>query len=285
MPGDYLHPDTVSWIARVAANGGSVSRSTVLAVNSFCNDIDLYGLRRRFYRLNLLCGSSLQSALVPLFVSESANATNRGFATDTNVSFVSADYAETGASAGLNARVQGKYLDTGVLGNIFEPFGAHLACGMVTPEISNNTNGFRCMIGLYRSSTTIAFQLDNRRGNANLRNAICGIVGGASPIERTAGGTFTALGGAGVGYFIASWPSLYKNGVELGSRSTLCEKYSHADTITVWTQKVDGVANSGVSTVATLGWYSIGLNLDAAQAGAFDDALRKFAVRMQRRLP
>ena len=59
--------DAADWIRRVEANGGTVSTSTANAVTDFCNAIDAAGIRDRFYRLNLFCGTGLNAALVPLF--------------------------------------------------------------------------------------------------------------------------------------------------------------------------------------------------------------------------
>jgi hypothetical protein len=59
--------DAKDWVARVYAAGGTVSQSTANAINTFCNNIDSTGLRDRFYRLNLFCGSNLAAATVPLY--------------------------------------------------------------------------------------------------------------------------------------------------------------------------------------------------------------------------
>lgn len=59
--------DAQNWIDRVYANAGTVSQSTAQAVNAFCNAVDAAGLREKFLRLNLFCGSNLNAALVPLY--------------------------------------------------------------------------------------------------------------------------------------------------------------------------------------------------------------------------
>jgi hypothetical protein len=83
-------------------------------VSKFCAAIASAGIRDRFYRLNLFCGTGLNAALVPLFRGPSLGGTQYGGATDTNVGpFVSGDYAETGASGGLTGNGSSKYLDTG----------------------------------------------------------------------------------------------------------------------------------------------------------------------------
>lgn len=59
--------DAADWIRRVQANDGAVSTATANAVTDFCNAIDAAGIRDRFYRLNLFCGTGLNACLVPLY--------------------------------------------------------------------------------------------------------------------------------------------------------------------------------------------------------------------------
>lgn len=113
------------------ANGGSVSSTTLAAVNVFCKAVDSAGLRSLFYRLNLFCGGNLSSALVPLYRGPARTGTQHGNATDTNANFVSGDYVETGSTGGLNGNGTSKYLATGL-----NPFDA----GMV--ETNFHTSGY-----------------------------------------------------------------------------------------------------------------------------------------------
>jgi len=111
------HPEARDWATRVTANGGTVSSTTLAAVSKFCAAINAAGLRDRFYRLNLLCGTSdasLNAVRTPLYVATSFGGATVGDATDTNVNFVQGDYAETGASGGLKGNASTKRLNTGV---------------------------------------------------------------------------------------------------------------------------------------------------------------------------
>jgi hypothetical protein len=110
-----VHPEAASWRTRVVANGGSVSATTMQAVDRFCRSIDGAGIRDRFYRLNLFCGTGLSAALVPLYRGQSITGTQFGNTTDTNANFVSGDYVETGATGGLKGNGSNKSLDTGLL--------------------------------------------------------------------------------------------------------------------------------------------------------------------------
>lgn len=126
--GNALHADAASWMAAVVANGGSVSGATLSAVNTFCKAIISAGIRDRFYRLNLLCGTGLNACLVPLYRGPSLGGTQYGNATDINVGpFVSGDYNETGASGGLKGNGSSKYLDTGFASNVLGQTDRHMS--------------------------------------------------------------------------------------------------------------------------------------------------------------
>lgn len=108
-----IHHDALDWARRVAANGGSVSQSTLRSVSAFCDAIDRAAIRDRFYRLNLFCGSNISACLVPLYRGPSLSGTQFGSATDTNLNFVGTDYVEAGSSGGLIGNGTSKYLNTG----------------------------------------------------------------------------------------------------------------------------------------------------------------------------
>lgn len=111
-PRQTIHPEAADWANRVRANGGSVSGSTLNAVSRFCRSIAAAGIRDRFYRLNLFCGTGLSACLVPLYRGPSLGGTQFGNTTDTNSNFVSGDYAE---NAGLSRLVaEAKRIDTGL---------------------------------------------------------------------------------------------------------------------------------------------------------------------------
>lgn len=112
-PRQTAHPEATAWRSSVIANGGTVSGSTFTSVSKFCKDIDAAGLRDRFYRLNLFCGTGLNACLVPLYRGPSLGGTQYGNTTDTNVGpFVSADYSES--TGLLAAQATSKYLNTGL---------------------------------------------------------------------------------------------------------------------------------------------------------------------------
>jgi hypothetical protein len=132
------HPEALAWRSAVIANGGTVSASTMTAVTTFCRSIDSAGLRDRFYRLNLFCGTGLEAVLVPLYRGPGRTGTQYGNTTDTNANFVLADYAE---SSGLKGNGSTKYLATGLEMTFLGTNQLHLYCSF-NPEVAE----LRCLL-------------------------------------------------------------------------------------------------------------------------------------------
>ena len=163
-PPTASNADAQAWINNVYANGGTVSTATANAVNTFCNDIESAGLRDRFYRLNLFAGTGLSAALVPLFRGPSLGGTQFGNTTDTNNNFVSGDYSESGAAAGLTGNGSTKYLATGLAQTYTGNNSIHQAIGFVP----NTAAGYQCFIGArYNLANSVAHEV--RGVNANFR--------------------------------------------------------------------------------------------------------------------
>ena len=147
-PRQTIHPEAADWANRVRTNGGSVSGTTLNAVDRFVKAIHAAGIRDRFYRLNLFCGNSdanLAAVRTPLFRGPSLTGMQFGNATDTNVNFVAGDYAETGASGGLTGNGSTKYLDTGFPMNTLPSTTSGHAS--VYCRNRSSSNSYRSMIG------------------------------------------------------------------------------------------------------------------------------------------
>ena len=106
--GDFIYdPEVSAWAKRVNSAGGSVSNSCLEASSAFIRTIkNQPGLRQKIKRLNLFCGSNLDSSLMPLIIDE-------GPTQDINHNFASTEYSEK--SGIKNSTASGnKYLDTGL---------------------------------------------------------------------------------------------------------------------------------------------------------------------------
>ena len=278
-PRQTLHPEAASWASRVVANGGTVSGTTLSAVDKFCKAIASAGIRERFYRLNLFCGTGLNAALVPLYRGPSLGGTQYGGATDTNVGslFVSANYSET---TGLSAPVSStNYLDTGftttsVPAGVYESMhmsGSHGPTGAV------NTDPFLVGVfsteryGLQTSIRTAALAYETGRSGKTQSVLATNGVQGARPstfllTQRTSA---TSL-------------QLYRNGV---LENTTTTSVTGIGTVAI-SAFVFAYNNSGTRAGDQPGMpmrhYSIGDDMTEPQVLAFYNACAAFNTAMGR---
>ena len=139
-----VHPEAASWRTHVVANGGSVSATTMQALDRFCRSIDANNLRSLLWRVNPMAGDNLSAALVPLYRANSAGGAVQGNTTDTNTNFVSGDYSP---SSGLLGNGSNKALSTGLAANFRN--GRHI--GFVAHSLA--TVLFRYYIGARNGGT------------------------------------------------------------------------------------------------------------------------------------
>jgi hypothetical protein len=274
-PRTTLHPEAAAWRNAVIANGGTVSGSTLTAVSKFCFAIDGAGIRDRFYRLNLFCGTGLSAALVPLYRGQSRTGTQFGNTTDTNNGpFVSGDYNETGASGGLLGNGTSKYLDTGFAPNTLSLSNTHLSAYAVA---ANSTVGFPAAVGsfsgsgsselaLYFHQSTLAsaayFATDNGNGF---------VLSGANNPTGHLIGTATA----------ATERRFFLNGSQSGSTNTTSSTVA-LDSRVLWVFRRNNASASQGWSNARLGSYSIGAGLSVSQASAFYTAMQAFQTALSR---
>lgn len=267
------HPDAQAWRNAVVSNGGSVSSSTLKAVNDFCKSIDAAGIRDKFYRLNLFCGTGLEAALVPLYRGASRTGTQYGNTTDTNVNFVSGDYVETGSTAGLTGNGSTKYLNTGLAPNAVTEIGStgHLAVhGVVNPSTSGNA-----VIGTDNGSTQFYWL---RQIGATLYR-----------FSGTYGGTVTSgnvdnswLAGSFVLQTRRSATDL-ETLVNAASVNTVTTSASPSAIATAFYVFAGNRNNSPIIHAAnTLGGYSIGASMTSAQVSSYYTAMKTFQAALGR---
>jgi hypothetical protein len=270
-----VHPEAAIWRNNVIANSGSVSGSTLKAVSDFCRRIDAAGLRSKFYRLNLFCGTDLNACLVPLYRNTTAAGSVLGNSTDTNNGpFVSGDYAETGANGGLIGNGSSKYLATG-----FNPSTSasndsfHLS---VYASGTENTGTTRALIGSFATNQeTYIGHLNNggsQTGSIAGSNASANRIGPGATFQQ---GLLTIATGVGsrAGQF-------YVNGSTSGSSSTMAGSFLNG---AIHVFAVNNNGTPGFYTSAPrLRAYSIGLGMTGADVSAFNTAMQSFQTALTR---
>lgn len=257
------HPDALSWRSRVIANGGTVSASTMTAVTAFCKSIDSAGIRGRFYRLNLFAGDALLAALVPLYRGPSFSGAQLGNTTDTNVNFVSSDYAE---NQGISSATSGKVLNTGLQTNALPTDGGHLAW-----SVRNNSFvalGFLLGVGSSGTYRSYCYQ-----SNANTQSIT---VSSGSAVESSVS-TLSAYARWVGSRTSASLKTIYRNGISTATNTTaITATAGNTNQLSIFGQNAIAGAQLG------LHYYSIGDSLTASQVSSFDSALAAFLTAMGR---
>jgi hypothetical protein len=273
-PRSTVHPEAADWARRVRANGGSVSGSTLNAVSRFCASIAAAGIRDRFYRLNLFCGTadaSLIAVRTPLYRGQSLGGTQFGNTLDTNVNFAITDYAETGASGGLIGNGINRYLNTGLAPSALPSVATMHVAAYRGPGTTSN----RSML----STTNATDRYDVFRRGDGLHQATLGSLTAAVDF------TYAEPGVNAGGFYIgtrtgATSLSLRRNTTLVTTNATSVTPVSHAFPFFVFANNSSGTP--GNYWPFTLMAYSIGDGLTDTQANAYNNAMQAFQTALGR---
>lgn len=265
-PRATIHPEAADWAKRVRANGGSVSGTTLSAVSKFCASISAAGIRDRFYRLNLFCGTGLSACLVPLYRGPSLSGTQFGSATDTNTGpFVSGDYVETGASGGLKGNGTSKYLDTGFAMNTL-PSTTSGHAAVYCPNRSSVVS-FAGMIGTaVTGSTGFGISTDT---------AVYGIWGSIASVVNSTNGLLLASRTS------SSLLTTYVNGSSIATSTTTLTPSALSLNAAVFANRA-GVSSVNSYDSRVYCCYSIGTGLSQADVTALTNAIQALQAALGR---
>lgn len=268
-PRQTVHPEALAWQSAVVANGGSVTSTTLKAVDTFCKAIDRAGIRDRFYRLNLFSGTGLNACLVPLYRGPSRTGTQYGNSTDTNVGpFVTGDYDETGASGGLAAPSNtSKYLKTGIA-----PSDVSSVCTNMHASVYSKN----AMSSNSQAIGANAFSFFPGYGGNKCYLRTNGPNSGIEALTITTSGHILACRTAALA------ADVYRNGVSqagtpVDNGTTSSDSYKLGVFAQLNTSEAASAYFSG-----TLQGYSIGLGMTAAQALSFGTAMVEFQTALLR---
>jgi hypothetical protein len=271
--------DARDWQSRVVANGGTVSATTMKAVDTFCKTIVTAGIRDRFYRLNLFAGTGLSAALVPLFRGPSLGGTQAGNVTDTNFNFVSGDYVE---GAGLAGNGTNKHLRIGTLSSVYQgvPATGHMAVRTtgasgagrramgVFDLVTQSGQPYSMYYGVYRGGQG---QMEFGRGGISVRTPTS-----ANALILINRSSTTSL-------------EYYENSSQIGSATTneSINRDIPSAEISVFGQSYYNWTNATFShgyepPAATFSSYSCGLSMSGSQVAAYSGALNTFLAAMGR---
>jgi hypothetical protein len=262
--------DAQDWINRVYANGGTVSTATAASVNTLCDSLESASLRDRFYRLNLFCGSNLNSALVPLYRGPSLGGTQYGGTTDTNNAFggVGIDYAETGASGGLTGNGSTKYLNTGLTSlSLPDPAVGHLSAWGRSQSFGRS--GWVSSFGAsYANGAYLEF-------NGSAGSLITGW-GREQSISSSLGTGKHFL----INRSTSTSQIAYANGSSIGDTAVATTMLGNSANFAIFARNVNGSIEA--FTDARLNCYSIGASLSPTDVLAYYSALNTFFTALGR---
>jgi len=267
-----IHPDAADWSSRVTTNSGSVSATTLQAVSGFCWAIDAAGIRNKFFRLNLLCGTGLASAVVPLYRAPSLGMMQFGATTDTNVNFVSGDYNETGSSGGLQGNGSTKYLTTGFLPTLLTVGSAHLSA-YVAGAVTSGT--FPPLLGAFVTSGGAELSLYSR-GTTTSEAYFASDNGSGFVLSAVSNPTGHVLGVTSA----VNDRRVFVNGSQSGSTSTTSSSIALPTTVDI--NILRRSTGSSSYSNARIAAYSIGSSMTVAQASAFYAAMQAFQTALTR---
>ncbi len=277
-PRQTIHPEAADWANRVRTNGGSVSGTTLSAVDRFVKAIHAAGIRNRFYRLNLFAGTGLAAALVPLFRNTSLAGAALGNTTDTNAGstlFVSGDFSE---SVGLHANgtvggTNPKYLDTGLSPDDMPTLATgHMSVWKGAGSIGVNNGG---LIGS-RTASQFYYLRQNNTTDAVGANWGVGVIVNSPSAETASSHVLFRRESATRGYIL-------KNGSVITTSTSVTSPAANANDFVVFNWR----ETAGTVTAAN-GWphailaYSIGADMTDSQALSFYNALAAFNTAMGR---
>jgi hypothetical protein len=273
LPGYSGLADADDWASRVATAGGSVSATTMSAMYRFCQAISSQGLRERFWRLNLFCGTGFTTAcLVPLYRGPSLGGTQYGGSTDTASSFISGDYTETGSSAGgLQGDGSSKWITTGLSTSALPAIDTgHIAAYCI--------GGFTGSIGGIVTAWNTGFGdplylLEANRNSVGLMYYSWG--------DNYLPANITGAQGFVMGSRISSTSiSGYRNGTSGGTKTTSVTPAATSTQFALFCNK-SPTAQSNFFAGRICG-YSIGLGMNASEAAAYYRAMQAFQVELGR---
>jgi hypothetical protein len=270
-----IHHEALDWATRVSANGGVISTTVLQAVSDFCAAIDRGGLRDRFLRLNLFAGGNLSGALVPLYRASSYGGTVIGNATDTNVNFVSGDFAESGASGGLKGNGTSKYISPGVVPSTSLTFGDVHVAAMV--QTAPTGTAFNVLMSSSTASPATNMSLVPWQGSNPATVGYFQDNSFSAAVLAVANPSGLFVGSA----ISSSDRRAFLNGVQSGATETS----SRGPGLPTLATLVFATNESGTVryySTARISTYSIGRGMTAAQVLAYHNALASFRAALGR---
>jgi hypothetical protein len=262
IPARSYSAEAINYRDRVLANGGTISDTTLAAVDKFVLDCKGAGVWDKLLDVGVLAGGNLSAAMVKLVYPGGAPSVL------TNVNFVAGDYVETGANGGLLGDGATKYLNTGLAVSTYLPDNAHLSFYLREDVGAAGNRGLLGSLGV---------------SNQYWIGALTPSVAATARLGQTA--TATSAEALNKGFYVGSRTAsnqlaLYKNGVLAANDTTNVSHTKPTTNLLVFAFMSSGVAAGFLPGRGS--FYSIGQALSDPETLALHLAVRALQTSLNR---
>jgi hypothetical protein len=252
--------ETLQYADRVAANGGSISQGSLVAIDNFVRACQVAGIWSKFIEVGPFAGSNLNAAMVKLVYQPAAGSVL------TNSSFVAGDYVETGANGGLVGDGT-KNLNTNVLATTL-PDNGHYSF-YLREDITSGAN--KSFLGALDASNQYWMGSLGPSSTVDLRY---GGLTSASALTTMVKGFYTGVRES------SSSLIYYRDGASLVMASGVTGTTKPAFAILAWAFSSSGVPTARLNARGS--FYSIGQSLTASEVVALTNAVRNLQTALNR---
>ena len=244
--------ETLQYADRVAANGGSITQGSLVAIDEFVRACQVAGIWSKFIEVGPFAGSDLNAAMVKLVYQPAAGSVL------TNSSFVSGDYVESGANGGLLGDGT-KFLNTNVLATTL-PDNGHLSF-YLREDVASGGN--KSLMGAVDASNQYWMGALTPSSAVDLRYGAL--------VSASAGGTLAKGFYTGVRESATSLV-YYRDGGSIATASAATGTTKPAQAIYAWAFNSSGASSARLNARGS--FYSIGQSLTASEVVALHNAVR-----------
>jgi hypothetical protein len=252
--------ETLQFADRIAANGGSITQASLVAIDTFVRACQIAGIWSKFIEVGPFAGSNLNAAMVKLVYQPAAGSVL------TNSNFVAGDYVETGANGGLNNDGT-KFLNTNVQATTL-PDNGHYSFYLREDIVSGGNKGFLGALDganqYWMGSLTPGTSLDLRFGALVLATTPGTLIKGFYTGVRESSTSLT----------------YYRDAATIATNNTAAGTTKPALAIHAWGYNSSG--SSGGRVNARGSFYSIGQALTPTEVGALHNAVRNLQSALNR---
>jgi hypothetical protein len=252
--------ETLQYADNIAANGGSISQASLVAIDNFVRACQVAGIWSKFIEVGPFAGSNLNAAMVKLVYQPAAGSVL------TNSSFVSADYAETGSNGGL-AGDGTKFLNTNVQGTTL-PDNGHYSFYLREDVLSG---GNKSCLGALDASNQYWMGALSPGSEVDLRFGALVLASSATQFTK---GFYTGVREA------SNSLTYYRDGASIATASSVAGTTKPAYPVYAWAFNSSGSSSARLNARGS--FYSIGQALVASEVLALHNAVKNLQLALNR---